>query len=125
MNAFTKVIAKIGHVIEWPFVHAAKLIKTINDALRDEPAVKNAIVGLMEQIAQISADSAVAISARGLDLPDDMQTLQDAEKLWAYVTTVFIPAIDTAYSDIKVDLSLPDPTLPTSAPAPAVQLAAQ
>jgi hypothetical protein len=101
VNAFTKVVKAIATGIEWPFVHGGQVIRTIETALKDEPVVKTAVVGLLAEIATISEDGAVAVAARGMDFADDMQTIADAQKLWKYVTTVFIPAVDAAYVDLK------------------------
>lgn len=121
MNAFTQILKKIGAVIEWPFKHAAQLIKTIEDGLKDEPAVKTAIVGLIRQIETVTADAAAATVAKGLDIPEDIQTVQAAETLFRYVTSTFLPAIETAYTDLKADVgSMSADTAPEVSAAPAL-----
>ena len=122
-NAFERFFKKVGHVIEWPFVHGEEVIEILTTALKDTPAVKTAITGLVAKIKQVAEDSALAIAARGLDVPDDIQTVTDAKELWTYVTGTFLPAVEAACKDLELDVTTADPAPPvpvvaaTAAPA--------
>lgn len=115
-NPFERFFAKLGHVVAWPFVHGAQVIEVLATALKDEPEVKTAVVGLVTQIKTITEDSALAIAAKGLDVADDMQTVSDAKALWAYVTGAFIPTLEAAYKDESAALNIPSPATPSPAP---------
>jgi hypothetical protein len=114
MNKFESFIVKIGHVITWPFVHADKLITTLMTCLKDEPGVKIAVVGLVQHIVDLSKDGTIAFAAKGLDIPDDIATAHAGKNLLMYVTTVFLPAIESAYKDIVGDVSAPLAGIPAS-----------
>lgn len=116
MNVFEKVGEDILHVVEYPFVHGEKLVDLLEAALKNEPAVQTAITGLIKQVGALTADGAIAISARGVDLPDDLATLAAAQVLWGYVTKTFIPEIEAAYRAIA---SIVDPASQPKASAPA------
>jgi hypothetical protein len=100
MNGFEKAVEDVGKVVAWPFVHAAKVVEVLTTALEDEPTVKTAIVGLVQQIETVTADGAIAISADGINLPDDLAEVAAAQTLFAYVKNVFLPAVEKAYKDL-------------------------
>ncbi|HUX10911.1 MAG TPA: hypothetical protein VMW51_09735 [Terriglobia bacterium] len=101
MNELEKVLVKIGHGVEWPFVHGEQLVKLLTSVLKDEPAVKAAVVGLIQQIATITADGAIVVSGAGVNLTADMAELVAARALWNYVVTVFLPAVQGAWKDLE------------------------
>ena len=105
MNTFEKVLYNIGKGIIWPFEHLAALIGVLNDALKDTPEVKSAVVGLVGMIAAIGKDGALAVAGKGLNLPEDLATVSDAEALFAYTQQTFLPAIEAAFKDIKKDIT--------------------
>jgi hypothetical protein len=107
MNPFENAVKKIGHAIAWPFVHAEQVIKVLETALTDEPAVKTAVTGLITQIEALTADGAVAVAAKGIDVSDDVATVAAAQTLFKYVTETFLPAIEEAFKDVKADLAAP------------------
>jgi hypothetical protein len=74
--------------------------------------MQTAVVGLVTKIKEVTEDSAIAIAAKGLNVPDDIQTVEDAKALWAYVTETFLPAC----KEVADDLAKP---APAPAPAPA------
>jgi hypothetical protein len=104
MNVFENVVEKIGKAIAYPFIHAAQVIEVLTTALHDEPAVKTAVVGLIQQIEMLDKDGASALAAKGINIPEDMATLADAKALWQYVTDTFLPAVEAAYKDFDADL---------------------
>jgi hypothetical protein len=85
------------------------VIETLNTALKDEPAVKVAVVGLISKIETLTKDGAVAVAADGIDVPDDVATVAAAQTLYAYVTQTFLPAIEAAYKDVEGDVKVPTP----------------
>ena len=119
MNAFERFFAKLGKAIIWPFKNGAKVIEVLTTGLKDEPEVQTAIVGLVKKIQEVSEDSVVAIAARGLDVPDDIQTVTDAKALWLYVMQTFLPAVEGAYKDLATDVAV----VPAAVPAPVSGLA--
>lgn len=104
MNPVEKVFEKIGKAIAWPFVHATEVIEVLTTALKDEPEVKTAIVGLVQQIQALVKDGSIAIAADGLNVPDDVATVAAAQTLFAYVTGTFLPTLESAYKDEKSDV---------------------
>lgn len=121
MNGFEKVMVDIGKGVAYPFVHSAQLIAILGTALKDEPVVKDAVVGLISQVGQLTAEGAIAVTAKGIDLPDDVATLVAAKSLFTYVTLTFLPAVEGAYKDLAPEikgLDQPAPA-PDAAPAPA------
>jgi hypothetical protein len=117
MNAFEKIVVKVGEGIAWPFEHGAQLVEVLTTALKDEPAVKAAIVGLVQQVETVTADGAIAVAAKGIDLPDDIQTAAAAQTLFSYVVKTFIPAVSAAYKDLSADVKAPAPADPPPTPA--------
>lgn len=109
MNGFEKFFAKVGKAIAWPFEHSIQVIETLSAALKDEPEVKTAIVGLVSQIKTLTEDGAVAVAAKGIDVPDDLATVAAAQTLFAYVTQTFLPAIEAAYKDVETAAKVPTP----------------
>jgi hypothetical protein len=99
MNEFEKVVTDIAHVVEWPFKNAVKVIEVIDTAIKQEPIVKSALVGLIQQIGTLTGEAASAIASKGVNITADEAALAAAQALWKYVTATFIPAIDTAYKD--------------------------
>jgi hypothetical protein len=119
-NEFEKVLEEIGKGIEWPFKHAAEVIEILTTSLKDEPAVQAALIGLVKEIEQVGKDSATALAARGLNVPDDIQAVNDGKALWAYVQGTFLPAVEGAYKDLQKDTDpAAAPVAETAAPATA------
>lgn len=117
---FERVVKRIGHVLVFPFVHAAKIIKLIDTSITDEPKAKAAIVGLIEQISTITADGALVIEGKGIDVTADLAELAAMKALWTYVTGTFIPAVDAIYADVEADLKDDTSTTSTATASVAV-----
>ncbi len=121
-NRVVEGLEKVGHVIAWPFVHAADLVSTIETGLKDEPEAKTAVVGLIERIETLGADGASALASKGVDLPADLRELYDAKVLFEYVRDVFIPEVKKVYGDIAPEiekLAGVDSSAPVADPVPA------
>jgi hypothetical protein len=116
MNGFEKVFVKVGEGIAWPFEHGAQLIEVLTTALKDEPAVKTAIVGLVQQVETVTADGAIAVAAKGIDITDDVQAVAAAQTLYGYVVQTFIPAVSAAYKDLSADVKASAPADPPPTP---------
>ena len=100
MNKFESIVVTIGKDVAWPFTHGIQLLQLLDKALKDEPQAKQLIVGLVSQIADVSATGAIAVEAKGLDLPADLAELAAMKTLWSYVVTTFLPGIKTIYGDL-------------------------
>ena len=113
------VIKKIGErvlsVVEYPFKHAIAIEELISDGLKDEPATKDAIVGLVEQFEAVGSDVVGDVATNGLNLTSDLKTIADVRALFAFYQNTFLPAIEAAYADLKKDIPV--------APAPAADVA--
>lgn len=100
-----KVGAEVLHAIEVPFKLADSLAAVLRDGLKDAPAVKAAIIGLVAKIEAVGADAGRDLAADGLNLPSDVQTLVDIQALFAYLKETFIPVVGEAYREIKPDFA--------------------
>jgi hypothetical protein len=118
MNGFERIFVDLGKGVAWPFKHVAKIIEYLDTALKDEPAVKTAVIGLVMQSQTLLADGAAAATGDGLNVSADMGCVSAAETLFGYVKNTFLPAIEKAYGDFVAD-SLPDPV---SDPVPTVTI---
>jgi hypothetical protein len=110
MNIFEKVAKEVGTVIAYPFVHTTKIIEILTDVLKDEPTVKTAVVGLIQQIESVVKDATYAASAGGLNLTDDVAEIVAAKALFEYVKSTFLPDVEAVYKDLAVDIKASDST---------------
>lgn len=119
-----KVGEDVLHVIEWPFKNAVEVSEFIADTIKDEPAVKQAIGELITQAKPVLSDLGDDVAEKGLNLPEDVQTLQDLQAFGSYFKNTFLPVIVAAYKDYKgiVDASASSTT--TSAAASPAQATA-
>lgn len=122
-NKFLTVVGDIGKVIAWPFVHASRAINIITTTMRDYPAVRTAVVGLIQQVSTNVQDTEAAIAAGGLNPEADLVELNAAKALYAYAKDVFLPALETAYKDEVA--AAQDATAQATAKAAAASAAAQ
>lgn len=104
MNKFERVMVDIGKGIEYPFKHGAQIVELLGMALKDEPALKDAIQGLIAQIGVCTADGVVVISAKGLDLTADLAEIAAAKALFGYVVNTFLPEVEAVYKDMKPEI---------------------
>lgn len=105
--SFITVIKKIGEkvisIVEWPIKHSVLLFDMLKDFEEDEPKVKTAIVGLVQQFEALGPDVVQALAEKGLDIPEDLKAIADVKSLFAYFTGTFLPTIEDAYADFKKD----------------------
>ena len=105
MSNIVKGVEAVGkdvlHVVEYPFVHAAQMVAVLTEAMKDEPTVKQAIVGLVDQAEGVDVDAVAAIASKGINLADDLKALQDAASFFAYFKNSFLPVVEAAYKDIQ------------------------
>lgn len=109
MNPLT-IVKKIGEkvlsVIEWPFKHAAMLEHLIADGLKNEPAVKDVIIGLAQRFETLGPDVVADIAARGLNIAADVQTVADLKALFSYFAADFLPTVESAYKELSKDAGI-------------------
>lgn len=104
----SNVIETIGkdilHGVEFPFEYTAKAIKVLDSAIKDQPAIKAAVIDLIKQAETVIGDSAKDVSEKGLVLADDAKTLADAEAFFVYFRDQFCPLVAKVYTEVATDL---------------------
>lgn len=90
-------------VIEYPFARTAQFVAVLGTALKDEPEVKAAIVGLVKAAETVIADASEDVATKGINIPEDLQTVTDVRAFFTYFTGSFLPAVEAAYKDIEAD----------------------
>ena len=98
-NSVLTVFEDIGKVIAWPFVHVSRTISILTTTLKDYPAVRTAVVGLVQECGTVAADVEAAAAAAGTNIPADATALAAGQALYTYVTKTFLPAVEAAYKD--------------------------
>jgi len=93
----TNILGDIGSVIEWPFVHVARGVSIVTTALRNYPAVRDAIVGLLQKIEAVSTDATAAASQDESNPVADAAEVAAAVAVYQYVKQTFLPAMKAAY----------------------------
>jgi ABC-type transporter Mla subunit MlaD len=91
----------VAHVVEWPFARASQMVSTLTAAINQGPAVRAAIVGLVQQAEAVDADAVAVLAAKGVDVGEDVATLQAVAALFAYFKNSFLPVVEAAYKDIQ------------------------
>lgn len=115
----------IGKGIEFPFKHGVQIVELLDEALKDEPAVKTAVQGLIAQIGLCTADGVVVISSKGLDLASDLAEIAAARALFGYVVNTFLPAVENAYKDMAPEIDALTASAPTTEAQPGPGLHTQ
>lgn len=105
MNELEKIGSDVGKVIAYPFVHTEHVIKVLDAIVKDSPQVRDAILGLVQQAATVDADVLQAIASKGMNLPVDLKTLDDAATFFQYFRSQFLPVIEQAYKDLNANQS--------------------
>ena len=103
MNEFEKIAKDVAHAIEWPFANTVKFVTILNEAIKDEPPVKTAIVGLVAAAERAASDASVAVAGKGVNIPADILAVTDAETFFTYFHITFLPAIESAYKSLAAD----------------------
>jgi len=123
-NIFVKIFGKVYDILSYPFTHAAKMAHILSVTGKDVPELKDCIVGLVEEGEKVGADALLAIGQKGVNLPEDLETLKEAQAFFAYFKTTFLPQVEQIYADLIGAAKTPEPpTAPVAqqeaAPAPA------
>ncbi len=103
MNEFEKIAKDTLHVIEWPFVNVTKFVTLLDQAIKDAPAVKAAIVGLVAAAERAISDTTTAVEGKGVNVPADILAVTDAETFFSYFKHTFLPAVESAYQSLAAD----------------------
>ena len=72
----------------------------INQAISDQPQLKEAIVNLIRQASIVVGDFSTDISEKTLNLQHDLQTLKDAEIFFLGFKNQFIPLVAQIYNEV-------------------------
>jgi hypothetical protein len=115
MNGFEKGIVTAAKDVE----HAAvvvgkavvagigflpKAIKLIDTAIKDQPAVKAAVLDLIKVGATALKDGDAAVASGGVNLTSDALVLQDAVAFFNYFKSEFVPQVEAIYVEVVADL---------------------
>lgn len=114
-----KGLEDVGKGLEWPFKHLAQFIAVIGVALKDEPELQTAVMGLLEQFKPLLADGAADFASNGLNLPADLKTLANLQTLMKYFTDTFLPTVEQVWKDAETVVDT------AAAPVPAAPAAAE
>jgi hypothetical protein len=98
-NKLLTALRDVGTVLAWPFVHASRTIAILTITLKDYPAVRTAVIGLVQQITTAATDIEAALSQGEINLADDEAEIKAAVALYRYAKLTFLPAIEAAYND--------------------------
>lgn len=117
------VIKKIGEevisVVSWPIKHAAMLLAILRDGMKNAPATRDAILGLVQRFEALGPDVLADIAAKGLDIRADVQTVEDVKALFSYFVSDFVPVIEKDYKELSADAKLQALSAAPSVPQPA------
>lgn len=102
----------VEYAIIHPIEACEKAVEVFETIIKDSPAAKTAVQGLIQAGAKAEGDIATAIADKGLDIPVDIAAVTDAESFFGYFKNTFLPEILDVYKDLQSDVS-------GSAPAPA------
>jgi fibrillarin-like rRNA methylase len=103
-NVIDTIGKDILHGVEFPFEYTAKAIKVLDSAIKDQPAIKAAVIDLIKQAETVIGDSAKDVAEKGLVLTDDAKTLADAEAFFQYFRDQFCPLVANVYAEVASDL---------------------
>jgi len=111
----SNVFEEIGHGIkvaavdtEHAIVDAVEFLpkaeRVIASAIKDQPAIKDAVLTLVKQASGVIGDTASAAAAKGINLTQDAKALADAEAFFSYFKSTFIPLVESVYREITADV---------------------
>lgn len=98
-NRILTVLEDVGKVIAWPFVHLSRTISILQTTMKDYPAVRTAVVGLVTQVQTVAVDASAAAAADELNPELDAAELAAAVTLFKYCRDTFLPQVEAAYKD--------------------------
>jgi hypothetical protein len=100
-----KVAAEdVAHAVELPITFLIKAEKVIASAIKDRPAIKEAVLDLVKQAESVVADAGIAAASKGIDLASDAKALADAEAFFEYFKSTFIPLVEQVYKEVAADI---------------------
>jgi hypothetical protein len=108
MNVLTSVekgLETVGHDIVIAVEFLPKAEKVIATAIKDQPAVKAAVLELIAQGTKVVGDVSTVAADKGINLAADTQALTDAEAFFTYFKNTFIPAVEAVYEEVKADVA--------------------
>ena len=111
----SNVITNIGHDVkvgvediakgvEATVLFLPKAARVLDSAIKDQPAVKAAVLELIKQGTTVIGDTATAGAAKGMNLASDAKALADAEQFFQYFRDSFVPLIERIYDEVKADV---------------------
>lgn len=128
-HVLTKVGVDVLKVLQWPFVHTAMLAKvldrtyvTAQDAIKDEPQVRELILGLVQNFEKLGPDTLAALASKGTDIGADIRTVEDVRAAFQYFTGTFLPQVEAIYKGLETDVEAAKSAgAPSPAPQPIVE----
>jgi hypothetical protein len=102
--SFLDVLKKAGAVVTWPFTHAKMLVELLATTEKDAPAIKQVIVGIVQQFGTIETDVVAAIAQGGVNVITDVKALADIQAFFKFMHASALPQIEQIYTDYKLDL---------------------
>lgn len=76
----------------------------LGSTLKDEPAVRQAVEGLVKAAEVVIADGGADVASKGLDLNSDLKTVADVQSFFRYFADTFLPIVEAAYKDLEADV---------------------
>lgn len=98
------VAVLVGKAVVTGVEFLPKAMKLVDTAIKDQPAVKVAVLNLIEQGAKALKDSEAAIAAGGMNLASDALVVQDAITFFNYFKSEFVPQVESIYKEVQADL---------------------
>ncbi len=113
-NVLKTAAEDVAKVVVYPFTHTAHFIAVLGTAMKDEPAVRTAIEGLVQAAEVVIADGGADVASKGLNLVSDVKTIADAQAFFKYFAGSFLPLVEAAYKELQANVSTPAPSTPTA-----------
>jgi hypothetical protein len=123
LTVIKKIGDKVLSVVEWPFKHGAMLAAIMRDSMKNAPATRDAILGLVQRFEALGPDVLADLASKGLDFRADVQTLADVKALFSYFQTDFLPVVAKDFQELSADAQIAAAS-PTAAPADTAQATA-
>jgi hypothetical protein len=81
-----------------------KAVRLIDTAIKDQPALKAAVLQLIEEGAAALKDGEAAVAAGGVNLASDALVTEDAIAFFNYFKSAFVPQVEAIYTEVVADL---------------------